>query len=399
MERVSATIDSLCSPKMYGRGATHDGQKIAAHYLANQFKQLGLKPITENYFQYFNYNISTFPGSLSLKIDTTLLIVGADFIAHPSSPSAKGSFPVTIIDSAFLSSKKKLRRFLKKDFLTTVVVIEKKLLTSKSISDELLKKIKAAPCLVELEQKKLTMGLSSTQSKQPLFTILTDRIPKNIKTISFEIESNLLTNYQAQNICGVIEGSLKPDSFLFITAHYDHLGTLGKTAYFPGANDNGSGVSMLIELANYFKKNPPLYSIAFIAFGAEEAGLIGSKYFTENPLVPLSSIRFLINLDLMGTGDEGMMVVNGTIFPKEFSFLTSINHEKNYLPELKKRGKAANSDHYFFTEKGVPAFFFYTLGGISAYHDIYDVPQTLPLTKYKETFSLIVDFISLLSLN
>ena len=243
------------------------------------------------------------------------------------------------------------------------------------------------------------MGLASSQSKQPVFTLLTNRFPKNAKYISFEIESELLNNYKAQNVCGVIEGSLKPDSFIFITAHYDHLGTLGSTAYFPGANDNGSGVSMLLELVAYFKIHPPLYSIVFIAFGAEEAGLIGSKFFTENPLIPLGSIRFLINLDLMGTGDDGMMVVNGTIFPKEFSILTSINKDKNYLFEIKKRGKAANSDHYFFTEKGVPAFFFYTLGGISAYHDVYDIPQTLPLTKYKETFNLIVDFVITLSVN
>jgi len=156
------------------------------------------------------------------------------------------------------------------------------------------------------------------------------------------------------------------------------------------------GVSMLLELADYFKKNPQRYSIVLIAFGAEEAGLIGSKYFTENPLVPLSKIRFLINLDLMGTGDEGMMVVNGTIFPKEFDQLTEINHQKVYLSTIKKRGKAANSDHFFFTEKGVPAFFFYTLGGIAAYHDVLDIPQTLPLTKFREVYRLITEYIPVL---
>jgi len=88
-----------------------------------------------------------------------------------------------------------------------------------------------------------------------------------------------------------------------------------------------------------------------------------------------------------------MTVVNATLNPKEFSLLEDINKRKNYLPAIKKRGPAANSDHYFFTENDVPAFFFYTLGGISAYHDIYDRPKTLPLTRFKEVFLLITDFI------
>jgi hypothetical protein len=88
-----------------------------------------------------------------------------------------------------------------------------------------------------------------------------------------------------------------------------------------------------------------------------------------------------------------MMVVNATLNPAEFSLLEDINKRKNYLPVIKKRGPAANSDHYFFAEKDVPAFFFYTLGGIAAYHDIYDRPKTLPLTKFREVFMLITDFI------
>ena len=132
--------------------------------------------------------------------------------------------------------------------------------------------------------------------------------------------------------------------------------------------------------------------MVFIAFAGEEAGLAGSKYFIEHPLVDLKKIRFLINLDLVGTGDEGMMVVNATEHKREFEQLKKINEEHRYLATLGERGKSKNSDHYYFSENGVPAFFFYTLGGIQAYHDIYDKPETLPLTKYKEVFRLIRDF-------
>jgi aminopeptidase YwaD len=173
------------------------------------------------------------------------------------------------------------------------------------------------------------------------------------------------------------------------------LGRMGRDIYFPGANDNASGVSMLLELAKYYSsaENQLPFSIVFIAFGAEEAGLIGSKFFVENPLFPLKKIKFLINLDLLGTGEEGITVVNATKFPQQFEQIVKLNDENKYLTAVKKRGPAANSDHYYFTEKGVPSFFIYTMGGIAAYHDIYDRAETLPLTKFSEVFHLLTSFI------
>ena len=151
---------------------------------------------------------------------------------------------------------------------------------------------------------------------------------------------------------------------------------------------------MLLNLADYYskKENQPKCSVAFIAFAGEELGLLGSKYFAAHPLLPLSEMKFLVNLDLLGTGDEGMMVVNATEFPRKFALLDSINTAKKYLIKIGQRGKSRNSDHYWFTEKGVPSFYFYTLGGIKAYHDIYDKAETLPLTKFEDVFRLIVDF-------
>ena len=117
----------------------------------------------------------------------------------------------------------------------------------------------------------------------------------------------------------MVKGTAQPDSFIFITAHYDHLGGMGKDTYFPGANDNASGDALLLSLAKYYVAHPAKYSIGFILFAGEEAGLVGSKYYTENPIVPLKNIRFLINTDLAGTGDEGITVVNATEFPNEFA--------------------------------------------------------------------------------
>ena len=84
--------------------------------------------------------------------------------------------------------------------------------------------------------------------------------------------------------------------------------------------------------------------MVFIAFGAEEAGILGSKYFVEHPSFPLSQLTFVVNIDIMGTGDEGVMVVNGAIHMDRFEQMQRINTENNYLFAVKKRGKAANSD-------------------------------------------------------
>jgi aminopeptidase YwaD len=202
----------------------------------------------------------------------------------------------------------------------------------------------------------------------------------------------MLYQHEAQNVIGYIEGTEHPDSFIVFTAHYDHLGRMGADTYFPGANDNASGTSMLLQMAAYYSLNPPKYSIAFICFAGEEAGLLGSSYYVENPVFPLEQIRFVINMDIFGTGDEGITVVNAKDHPNEFATLNRINASKSYLTKIKSRGQTQNSDHYPFSTKGVPAVFIYTMGGIKAYHDIFDKSETLSLDAYESLFRLLRDF-------
>ena len=164
----------------------------------------------------------------------------------------------------------------------------------------------------------------------------------------------------------MVKGTSGKDSTLVLTAHYDHLGLLGKKVYFPGANDNASGVAMLLSMARYYAKNPPEYNMVFLAFSGEEIGLLGSKAFIEQPLTDLSKIKFLVNFDLAGTGDEGIKVVNGTIFKTDFDRLQQLNERYHLLPKVEIRGEACNSDHCLFYAKGVPCFFIYTQGGIQS---------------------------------
>ena len=97
-------------------------------------------------------------------------------------------------------------------------------------------------------------------------------------------------------------------------------------------------------------------------------------------------------MDILGTGDEGIMVVNATVFGNEFAKLQKLNADKKYLSNVKPRGKAAISDHFYFTEMKIPSFYIYTLGGIKAYHDTCDRRETLPLTEFEDLFSLLRDF-------
>lgn len=348
-------VDTLTSSYFWGRGYTNDGMKKAADFLSAEFKSYGLQPLDgKSYQQSFTYPVNTFPGKMEVAVNGNSLTPGKDFIVSAESKGNKASGKLQPLDSIQFINRQEMVVFKLQDKLTMDVAQEE------------------APYTLILVDKK---SINST--------------PENFKV---NIENKFFKKFDANNVCAFVKGTAQPDSFIFITAHYDHLGGLGKDTYFPGANDNASGVSLLLNLAQYYAAHPQRYSIGFICFSGEEAGLVGSKYFTENPLLPLKKIRFLINTDLAGTGEEGITVVNATEFPKEFALMQQVNKDNNLLAAVNARGKAANSDHYFFTEKGVPAFFFYTLGGIKAYHDVFDKAATLPLNEHEDLFKLVVKF-------
>jgi aminopeptidase YwaD len=347
-------VDTLTSPYFWGRGYTNQGMEKTAAYLASQYSVFGLHPLgAKNFLQKFSYTVNSFPDAMEVSINGTKLMAGNEFIVSPESMGRKGKGLLLKKDSlTYIDTANKVALFLK-DKLTWSVAQENTV------------------DLIILADKKAING-------DPSF-------------IEFNVVSKLVS-FEANNICGFVKGFRQPDSVILISAHYDHLGGMGKDVYFPGANDNASGISLLLGLAKYYAANPQPYSIAFIAFAGEEAGLLGSKYFTENPLIPLSNIRFLINVDMVGTGEEGITIVNATQNPKEYSILTQLNFVDRYLSKINSRGKAANSDHYWFAEKGVPAFFIYTLGGVKSYHDVFDVSNTLPLNEYEDVFKLILKF-------
>ncbi len=347
-------IKKLSSSKFYGRGYTKKGVNKAADFLAFKFSVLGLKSYNGSYHQPFEISVNTFPGKVKLKLNNERVKSGRDYILNPASKSLKAEGKLIQTGAGFFTdSSKSFKLFI---------------------------------------EPKLTWSVSQKVADFTEVRIDSTRVKTDPRTYKVNIQNKFFKKYKIANVAGFVPGTERPDSILVITAHYDHLGGMGKRTYFPGANDNASGTSMLLELAKCYAKKPLRYSVAFICFAGEEAGLLGSKYFIENPLFDLSKVRFLINLDMVGTGETGITVVNSTALTNEFGLFNDINNQRNYLTKINKRGNTANSDHYWFTQKGVPAFFIYTTGGIKAYHDIYDKAQTLPLTEFNDLSKLIKEF-------
>lgn len=394
VDYAKRVVKDLCSPEMAGRGYVNKGVQKAADYIKNEYKQAGLLSFESEYFQSFGYQAIAFPGRVEVTIDEKELVAGEDFIVSPGCPIISGAYSIVVVDSAMLDDPAAFKLFERTSFYKTFLAVDgikgKKLLND-AAAEKVLKNGYKAKGLIFANQEKLTWSVALEWEKFPVIYIhkgVYEQVPLQIK-LFIESQAN---DYAVNNVIGYVKGTQYPDSFIVLSAHYDHLGMMGYYAQFPGANDNASGVAMMLDLMKKIKKKPLPYSVAFMAFAGEEAGLIGSVYYTQVPLFPLSKISMLINLDLMGTGDKGMTVVNATVFPEEFQQIQMLNLNKDYLPAVNARGKAANSDHYYFTEKGVKSFFFYLMGEYKYYHDINDGPEALTFSKYKEAFSLIYDF-------
>ena len=387
-------LNDLCSDEMMGRGYVRFGHVKAAKYIQEYYKSIQLKQFKKGtYLQPFKIKANTFPNDLNVSIDGKPLNEGVDYILDPSSGTAKGKFGLIKVD------QKNLMDFLDEVSLSKIKNFEGKVLVlntlnsnnpdTLSIFNELKIGLSMICPIIWINNEKFTWSISRDQAEFPILE-LKDSLIWDADSVYLDVENVFLRDIVTHNVIGCISG-LKKKSII-ISAHYDHLGMMGK-AIFPGANDNASGVAMLLSLANFFSDKSPKYNLVFIAFGAEEVGILGSKYYVENPLFPLDDIKFVLNLDIMGTGDEGITVVNGLLHKKQFKQLTSINKKQEYLSKIKIRGRAANSDHYWFSQLGIPSFFIYTMGGIKAYHDVYDRSETLPMSEFNDLFHLLIDFI------
>jgi Zn-dependent M28 family amino/carboxypeptidase len=185
------------------------------------------------------------------------------------------------------------------------------------------------------------------------------------------------------NVIGMIKGSDPSlrDEFVVIGAHYDHIGIkaeLGEVYY--GADDNASGTGALLEIAQAFSQcsRKPKRSILFIAFTGEERGLIGSQYYVDHPVVPLSKTVAMFNMDMIGRNDPDIIDIgcmgdeNLITFSNDASRIVDINIHFN------KDNIHVSTDHASFLIKDIPVLFYHDGGGDFAHKTIDTWDKLLP---------------------
>lgn len=395
---IKHQVRTLSGNTFHGRGYVGKGADKAAHYVARRFREFGLLPFTgdSSYLQSYFFPVNTFPGEIYLKLNKKELIPGADYIIYEGSSGVnvngkkvKKADLKNVKDSAsWRAVKEKFNpqyAYLLKDYDTLVKYLN---LKRRDLAKQLSPGIFILP-----KHGKMIWSVARDTVAATIFTVEDTVLPKKVKKMEAIIQNKFIDDFENKNAIAFVPGTQYPDSFIVFSAHLDHLGMMGRRTMFPGAHDNASGTSLMLYLASYFAQNPQAYSVVFMGFSGEEAGLMGSRYYADHPLFPLEKISLVINLDMTGDATDGITVVNGQEQERAFTLLDTLNKRRNYLPKINRREQTANSDHYSFSSKGVPAIFIFGLGAKGYYHDIFDKAEQLSFKNIDNLAKLLIDFV------
>lgn len=387
--------DTLASEYMAGRAYIDEGDKKAATFIRNELKESGVKLLGENGFQKLNFPINNIMDlKVSMRYLKKPLKLGEDYLVFGSSPSA--NMVLENVKPLIFNTKKQIEEIKPKKLQDKVLLFNTQTLSYVDIIVFLrgLKKENVTPKLAVIQgYDKIPYYTGRALMDFPILQLKGNIIDKKIKHLALEIKSEFISSYQSQNVWGIVEGTKYKDSCFVFIAHYDHLGKVGDV-HFPGANDNASGVAVLLDLAKYYAKNPAEHSVVFIFATGEEVGLLGSKFAAENPYIDLEKVKFLFNLDMCGTGATGVAVINGLKEPEAGKLLQEINNENQWFIKVFLGEESCNSDHCHFVQKGVPAHFLFTYGcEYNEYHTIYDNGKDLPFTKHIDFCNLLKEFV------
>lgn len=177
------------------------------------------------------------------------------------------------------------------------------------------------------------------------------------------------------NLLGVIRGRDQPESYLVISAHYDHLGERGGQVY-PGADDNASGVATLLAAADHFRAQPPRHSIVFALFDAEESGIAGARAFVDSAVIPLAAMRMNLNLDMLARSDGDLFVAGTHQHPGLKALVEPLRAQAPIVvlyghdqprPFWDSNDWVHSSDHGRFHDAGVP-FLYLGVPDHAGYH-------------------------------
>jgi hypothetical protein len=447
------TLSFLAADAQEGRGIGTKGLERAGDYIADEFGKLGLKtgPGMKGYFQPFEMTTaSEVGGSTSLASDGRAYELKKDFI--PLSFSAEKDFGGDVVFAGYgISSEKyKYDDYANLDVKGKVVLVMryepkdekgKSRFTGDEWSSEAYLNTKAkaakehgavAVLLVTPPGGKGTEGLMPFAGEMgagkivgmqikpavadellkrgggPELKTLADKIDEGNAPASFalsgvKVKGKVAIDHQVatvRNVVGILPGvGPRANEYVVIGAHYDHLGYGGMASLSPttraihnGADDNASGTTAMLAIAEKLVDGPPLpRSVIFVAFTGEEEGIVGSERFVDHPLVPLSDIVAMLNLDMVGRLKGEVLYVGGEGTAEGFEGILKAADEKSKLT-LKDIGKGGlgPSDHMAFGMKKIPVMFFFT--GLHAdYHRPTDDVEKINFAGLDEVVDLASD--------
>lgn len=398
LKRVQSHVNYLASDRLEGRGTGAPGEKLSAEYVADQFKTNKVKPKGEggSYFQEFEIvTLRMAKDSTALLINGLPIFLFKDF--YPLSYSSNRKITDSkIIRVGYGISAPELNYddYAGKDVNGKIVLINISTPDSQQAHSKFINYLS----LESRVKKAESLGASGV-----LFINTGDKkdnpsgeLAKNIKPSSipvfFVINSDLLydipgglpatmksviltVSAKGHNV--VAYKNNKAKYTVIIGAHHDHLGygeikgsrEPESNAIHNGADDNASGTSALIELSKQLKKRKyKKFNYLFIAFSGEEMGLLGSKYFVENPTIDLKNTSFMVNMDMVGRLRETLMIYGTGTSPYWKEAIEKLKKDSSAIHKIKTMESGiGSSDHTSFYLSGIPSLHFFT-GQHEEYH-------------------------------
>ncbi|MBQ4804191.1 M28 family peptidase [Aquimarina sp. MMG015] len=436
IEKVKTTISKseieghiyfLASDELKGRQTGTAENKIAAQYLANMLRSYGVKPVTEDksYLQKVVLNsvsqfdkaelkIKNFSTSKIVTINKTntsysgsLAFVNYGFEKDYANVDVKGKIVVSYSGTkensnlrfAFSKTQEKIKIAKEKG---AIGIIELNNIDNRTWS-QLDHSFNGEKMYVSEEDTSNNFTyLWVNDQKEEISKFFTD---KNEVNGSINIQGIKKGNITTQNVVGMVEGTdpkLK-DEYIIYSAHYDHVG-IGKAvdndSIYNGARDNAVGTVTVLSAAENIAKYPTKRSALFILFTGEEKGLLGSKWYVENPLIPLNKMVYCFNSDNGGYNDTSIATIVGlerTTASDDIKKAATPFGLKAIDDPAPEQGLFDRSDNVHFAAKGIPAPTFSM--GFTAfdeeitkyYHQVTDNPDTLDydyLLKFFQSYVL-----------
>lgn len=387
-------VKELSSSKYQGRGYARGGANKAGRYLEKEYRRAGVDEVT---LQSFTIDINTFPGKMEMWADGHKLKAGVDFSMREYSPGVRGEFPVYHVDTLNFDAEKMYADLALPEYANALVCCDFWFAYRHGQAFKRLQK--AGECgnagLIQTWTSpiKFYKAYGHRVVDKPIVWVTPEAI-EGVRNVKLNVENKFLKDCELFNVIAKVEGA-RHDSCYVFTAHYDHLGNLGRRIFYAGANDNASGTAAIVTLAAYYAKHRPPYDMYFLSFSGEDANLRGSEFFVEHPVVPLSEIKYLFNIDMIGDNSPVQYCEVSDAGMRAYALFERINADGGYFKALHRGELAANSDHYPFAVRGVPCIFLENEEGdaFQYYHTIYDNWKHAVFDSYEPVFCLIRDFI------